>query len=178
MNTNEVISNRAIQLVGGVLGSKEPIHPNDDVNMSQSSNDTFPTAMHIAALDAISDRLMPAVRELQAAVHAKSEQWHDTVKVGRTHLEDAVPLTFGQEWSGYAHQLAQATDNVSTSAQGLYYELAAGGTAVGTGLNAPPGFAGQIAAEIATQTGRPFTTAANKFAAQGGLDAVVAAWGS
>ncbi|MGW5124058.1 class II fumarate hydratase [Streptomyces sp. NPDC004069] len=174
MNINEVISNRAIQLVGGELGSKTPVHPNDHVNLGQSSNDTFPTAMHIAALKAVRERLLPSVRALQQAIEAKAEQWHDVVKTGRTHLEDAVPLTAGQEWSGYAHQLDQAADRVTGSAQGLY-ELAMGGTAVGTGLNAPPGFGEQVAAEIASATGLPFTTAENKFAAQGGLDAMVGA---
>ncbi|MFG2884777.1 class II fumarate hydratase [Streptomyces sp. NPDC048297] len=174
MNTNEVISNRAIQLAGGELGSKTPIHPNDHVNMGQSSNDTFPTAMHIAAVKEIHEHLLPSVTALRQAIEAKADQWRDVVKIGRTHLEDAVPLTVGQEWSGYAHQLEQAVDRVTTSAQGLY-ELAAGGTAVGTGLNAPPGFAEQIAAEIAAETGYPFTTARNKFAAQGGLDAMVGA---
>ncbi|MFE5090764.1 class II fumarate hydratase [Streptomyces sp. NPDC056638] len=174
MNTNEVISNRAIQLVGGELGSKSPIHPNDHVNMGQSSNDTFPTAMHIAAVKAVHESLLPSVRALQQAIEAKSEQWRNVVKIGRTHLEDAVPLTVGQEWSGYAGQLQQAVDRVATSAEGLF-ELAAGGTAVGTGLNAPPGFAEQVAAEIASATGCPYTTAKNKFAAQGGLDAMVGA---
>ncbi|WP_281154051.1 class II fumarate hydratase [Streptomyces sp. HYC2] len=174
MNTNEVIGNRAIQLVGGELGSKTPVHPNDHVNMGQSSNDTFPTAMHIAAVKAVRERLLPSVRELRLAIEAKAEQWHDVVKTGRTHLEDAVPLTAGQEWSGYAHQLEQAAGRVTGSAEGLY-ELAMGGTAVGTGLNAPPGFGERVAAEIASATGLPFTTAENKFAAQGGLDAMVGA---
>ncbi|MGW3499031.1 class II fumarate hydratase [Streptomyces sp. NPDC001020] len=174
MNTNEVISNRAIQLVGGELGSKSPIHPNDHVNMGQSSNDTFPTAMHIAAVKVVHEHLLPSVQALQRAIEAKAEQWHDVVKIGRTHLEDAVPLTVGQEWSGYAHQLRQAIDRVTASAHGLY-EVAAGGTAVGTGLNAPPDFAEQVADEIASATGYPFTTAANKFAAQGGLDAMAGA---
>jgi fumarate hydratase class II len=174
MNVNEVISNRAIQLVGGQLGSKIPVHPNDDVNMGQSSNDTFPTAMHIAAVDVIHARLLPSVRALQHAIGAKSRDWREVVKIGRTHLEDAVPLTVGQEWSGYEHQLAQAIDRVTSSAAGLH-ELAAGGTAVGTGLNAPPGFGEQIAREISAQTGYQFKTAANKFAAQGSLDAMVAA---
>ncbi|GAA1910632.1 class II fumarate hydratase [Streptantibioticus ferralitis] len=174
MNTNEVISNRAIQLVGSELGSKSPVHPNDHVNMGQSSNDTFPTAMHIAAVKATHERLLPSVQALQQAIAAKAKQWRDVVKIGRTHLEDAVPLTVGQEWSGYAHQLTQAIDRVTASAEGLY-ELAAGGTAVGTGLNAPPGFGEQVAAEIAAATGYPFTTAQNKFAAQGGLDAMAGA---
>ena len=174
MNVNEVISNRAIQLAGGELGSKIPVHPNDDVNMGQSSNDTFPTAMHIAAVRTIHERLLPSVQALQQAIDAKARQWRDVVKIGRTHLEDAVPLTVGQEWSGYAHQLAQAIERVTAAARGLH-ELAAGGTAVGTGLNAPEGFGEQIAAEIARETGYPFVTAANKFSAQGGLDAMTGA---
>jgi fumarate hydratase, class II len=174
MNVNEVISNRAIQLVGGRLGSKTPVHPNDHVNMGQSSNDTFPTAMHIAAVQAIHTRLLPPAQALQRAIAAKAEQWRDVVKIGRTHLQDAVPLTVGQEWSGYAHQLAEAIGRVTAATDGLY-DLAAGGTAVGTGLNAPPGFGEQVAAEIAAATGYPFRTAANKFAAQGGMDAMVAA---
>ena len=174
MNLNEVISNRAIQLAGGELGSKTPVHPNDDVNMGQSSNDTFPTAMHIAAVRAIRQQLLPSARALEQAIAAKASQWRDVVKTGRTHLQDAVPLTVGQEWSGYARQLAQAISRVEMSVNGLD-ELAAGGTAVGTGLNAPPGFGDQIAAEIARQTGYPFRTAENKFAAQGGLDAMVGA---
>jgi len=174
MNVNEVISNRAIQLAGGQLGSKQPVHPNDDVNLGQSSNDTFPSAMHIAAVQAVHEHLLPSVRALQQAIADKAAEWAGVVKIGRTHLEDAVPLTVGQEWSGYAHQLTQAIDRVTSSAEGLY-ELAAGGTAVGTGLNAPPGFAEEIAAQIASQTGYPFITAASKFAAQGGLDAMVGA---
>ena len=174
MNVNEVISNRAIQLAGGQLGSKQPVHPNDDVNLGQSSNDTFPSAMHIAAVQAVHEHLLPSVQGLQQAIAGKAAQWADVVKIGRTHLEDAVPLTVGQEWSGYAHQLTQAADRVASSAEGLY-ELAAGGTAVGTGLNAPPGFAEEIAAQIARQTSYPFITAASKFAAQGGLDAMVGA---
>jgi fumarate hydratase, class II len=174
MNVNEVISNRAIQLTGGQLGSKTPVHPNDDVNMGQSSNDTFPTAMHIAAVRELHEHVLPSVRSLQQAVAAKAQQWQRVVKIGRTHLEDAVPLTVGQEWSGYATQLDQAIERVSASADGLR-ELAAGGTAVGTGLNAPPGFGDEIAAQIARQTGYPFRTAPNKFAAQGSLDAITAA---
>ncbi|NEB94869.1 class II fumarate hydratase [Streptomyces bauhiniae] len=174
MNTNEVISNRAIQLVGGELGSKTPIHPNDHVNMGQSSNDTFPTAMHIAAVRAVQEHLLPSVRALQRTIADKAERWHDVVKIGRTHLEDAVPLTVGQEWSGYARQLEQACDRADRAAEGLL-EIAMGGTAVGTGLNAPDDFAEQVAAEIAHRTGYSFTTAANKFAAQGGLDAMVGA---
>ena len=174
MNVNEVISNRCIQLVGGELGSKVPVHPNDDVNMGQSSNDTFPTAMHLATVEAILGHLVPCAEQLQAAFDAKSREWHDVVKIGRTHLEDAVPLTVGQEWSGYTVQLSQAIDRTQGGAEGLY-ELAMGGTAVGTGLNAPPGFAADSAARLAEYTGRPFTTAQNKFAAQGGLDAMVGA---
>jgi fumarate hydratase class II len=176
MNVNEVISNRAIQLVGGELGSKAPIHPNDDVNMGQSSNDTFPTAMHIAAVREIHLHLLPGVQALQQAIDAKAKDWAEVVKIGRTHLEDAVPLTVGQEWSGYSFQLAEAIDRVTTSSQGLF-DLAAGGTAVGTGLNAPKGFGEAIAREIAELTGFPFRTAPNKFAAQGGLDAMVSASG-
>jgi fumarate hydratase class II len=174
MNVNEVISNRAIQLVGGQLGSKDPIHPNDHVNMGQSSNDTFPTAMHIATVTEFKQRLIPNVHALQEAIADRAHEWRDVVKIGRTHLEDAVPLTVGQEWSGYARQLAQALERVTASTEGLY-ELAAGGTAVGTGLNAPPRFGEQIAAEIANQTGYPFVSADTKFAAQGGLDAMVGA---
>jgi fumarate hydratase, class II len=174
MNVNEVISNRAIQLAGGQLGSKTPVHPDDDVNMGQSSNDTFPTAMHIAAVQAIHQRLLPPVGALRDALKTKAQLWQDVVKIGRTHLEDAVPLTVGQEWSGYAHQLTQAIDRIAAASEGLH-ELAAGGTAVGTGLHAPPGFGEQVAAAIAVATGYPFRTAANKFAGQGGLDAMVAA---
>ncbi|MFF3166370.1 class II fumarate hydratase [Streptomyces sp. NPDC003273] len=174
MNTNEVISNRAIQLVGGELGSKTPVHPNDHVNMGQSSNDTFPTTMHIAAVKAVHEDLLPSVRALQQTIAHKAERWHDVVKIGRTHLEDAVPLTVGEEWSGYATQLEQAWHRAERATEGLL-ELAMGGTAVGTGLNAPEGFAEQVADEIARNTGYPFVTASNKFAAQGGLDAMVGA---
>jgi fumarate hydratase class II len=174
MNVNEVISNRAIQLAGGTLGSKNPIHPNDDVNMSQSSNDTFPTAMHIATVLEFSNRLMPAVTTLKDAIWAKARKWVDIVKIGRTHLQDATPLTVGQEWSGYATQLDDALTLVRQSLQALY-RLAIGGTAVGTGINASPDFGEKVAAEIAKLTGHPFITAPNKFAAQGSLDAMVAA---
>jgi fumarate hydratase class II len=174
MNVNEVISNRAIQLVGGRLGSKTPVHPNDDVNMGQSSNDTFPTAMHIAAVTAIEEHLLPATIRLHDATLQKSQQWTDVVKIGRTHLEDATPLTVGQEWSGYAAQLEDAIGHVSTTALGLY-RLAMGGTAVGTGLNAPPDFGEDTAKTIAELTGRPFVTAPNKFAAQSSLDPLVRA---
>src|SRR5438105_2600100 len=164
MNANEVISNRAIELAGGVLGSKEPIHPNDDVNMSQSSNDTFPTAMHIAAAKAVVDRLVPAVRELRDAVHAKAEEFADIVKIGRTHLQDAVPLTLGQEFGGYVAQLDADIARIEQTLDGLY-ELAIGGTAVGTGLNAPPGFGEKAAGRIAELTGLPFRAAPNFYAA-------------
>jgi fumarate hydratase, class II len=172
MNVNEVISNRAIQIAGGVLGSKAPIHPNDDVNMSQSSNDTFPTAMHIAAVGEIAERLLPRVGALADAIAAKAALWRDVVKIGRTHLEDAVPLTVGQEWSGYAAQLRDAMARVRATMGGLY-RIAAGGTAVGTGLNAPAGFDVAIAAEIAVLTGHPFVAAPNKFAALASLDEMV-----
>src|SRR5215469_5052278 len=164
MNVNEVISNRAIQLAGGQIGSKAPVHPNDHVNMGQSSNDTFPTAMHVAAVQAVQEE----------AIEDKAGQWRAVVKMGRTHLEDAVPLTVGQEWSGYARQLELAIGALERAAADLY-ELAAGGTAVGTGLNAPPGFAADVAERIAAETGYPFRTAANKFAALAGSDAVAAA---
>jgi fumarate hydratase class II len=172
MNVNEVISNRAIQLLGGVLGSKAPIHPNDHVNMAQSSNDTFPTAMHIASVMEIREHLVPEVEKLAQAIEAKARQWSNVVKIGRTHLEDAVPLTVGQEWSGYAAQLRDSLAVIDESLGGLY-RLAAGGTAVGTGLNAPPHFAEEIATKIAELTGLPFVTAPNKFAAQGSLDPMV-----
>jgi fumarate hydratase, class II len=174
MNVNEVISNRAIQLVGGTLGSKTPIHPNDHVNMGQSSNDTFPTAMHIAAVREIHDHLLPRVRRLQETMADKSHAWRDTVKIGRTHLQDAVPLTVGQEWSGYAAQLSDAIQRVEATVPGLH-QLAVGGTAVGTGLNAPEGFGAQAAQEIAQLTGHRFRRAPNSFATQGSLDAMVAA---
>ena len=174
MNVNEVISNRAIQLVGGTIGSKTPVHPNDHVNMGQSSNDTFPTAMHVAAVQAVHEDLLPNVTALYEAIAEKARSWRDVVKIGRTHLEDAVPLTVGQEWSGYARQLEQAIGGLKTSTEGLF-ELAAGGTAVGTGLNAPPGFAEAVAERISEQTGYPFRTALNKFAALAGSDAVAQA---
>jgi fumarate hydratase class II len=174
MNVNEVLSNRAIQLLGGQIGSKSPVHPNDDVNMGQSSNDTFPAAMHIAAVLELEDHLLPETAALAAAIEAKAAEWSDVVKTGRTHLQDAVPLTVGQEWSGYAHQIRDALKRIRASEQGLF-ELAAGGTAVGTGLNAPAGFSREIAAKISDLTGHRFVTAPNKFAAQGSLDAMVAA---
>ena len=174
MNVNEVISNRANQLLGGVIGSKSPIHPNDDVNMGQSSNDTFPTAMHIAAIIEVEHRLLPQAEALAHAIDHKSAEWQDVVKTGRTHLMDAVPLTVGQEWSGWARQIFDSLKRMRATEAGLL-ELAAGGTAVGTGLNAPPNFGRDIASTISTLTGYPFITAPNKFAAQGSLDAMVAA---
>ena len=174
MNVNEVISNRAIQITGGTLGAQEPVHPNDHVNMSQSSNDTFPTAMHVAAVKEITDVFLPKVSAVATAIEDKANQWQKIVKIGRTHLEDAVPLTVGQEWSGYAAQLRSSLVRVEQSLTDLY-KLAAGGTAVGTGLNSPPGFDIAIAKEIAELTNLPFITAPNKFEAQGSLDAIVAA---
>ena len=177
MNVNEVISNRAIELAGGVLGSKDPIHPNDDVNMSQSSNDTFPTAMHISAAVVLTRDLLPSVRELRDALAEKAEEWDDVVKIGRTHLQDAVPLTVGQEFSGYVAQVDFGIERVVASLPALY-RLALGGTAVGTGLNAPPGFAEKAAAVIAELTGLPFVSAKNKFAALAAHDEIVAASGA
>ncbi len=173
MNVNEVLSNRAIQLLDGELGSQKPVHPNDDVNHGQSSNDTFPTAMHIATVAMLDDVLLPQAEAWATAVEAKANQWMDVVKTGRTHLQDAIPLTVGQEWSGYAQQARDAIARVRQSMAGLY-ELAVGGTAVGTGLNAPAGFSVDMAREIAGLTRKPFVTAPNKFAAQGSLDAMVA----
>jgi fumarate hydratase, class II len=174
MNVNEVLSNRAIQLLGGELGSQHPIGPNDDVNMSQSSNDSFPTAMHIAAVRLLDGRLIPELDRLAKAIEVKADSWMDVVKIGRTHLEDAVPLSVGQEWSGWAAQIRACIADIERSREGLY-EIALGGTAVGTGLNAPNGFSTQVAAKIAELTGRPFITAPNKFTAQGSLDAMVRA---
>jgi fumarate hydratase class II len=172
MNVNEVISNRANQLLGGEPGSKKPVHPNDHVNMAQSSNDTFPTAMHIASVIEIRNALAPAVRTLADAIGEKARQWKDVVKIGRTHLQDAVPLTVGQEWSGYEAQLRDSLGLVEASLEGLY-SLAIGATAVGTGLNAPPRFGEEMAAKIAELTGVPFVSARNKFAALGSQDAMV-----
>jgi len=174
MNVNEVISNRCIQLVGGTLGSQQPVHPNDHVNMGQSSNDTFPTAMHIAAYTMATGKTIPALKRLRDAIDAKSKKWAKVVKIGRTHLEDAVPLTVGQEWSGYAGALDDAIAEVEHATGGLL-ELAMGGTAVGTGLNTAPGFGEEVAAQIASMTGAPYVTAANKFTAQGTLDRMVRA---
>jgi fumarate hydratase, class II len=177
MNANEVIANRAIELAGGERGSKAPIHPNDHVNMSQSSNDTFPTAMHIAAAEELLHRLIPSVTALRDALAVKEQQFGDIVKVGRTHLQDAVPLTLGQEFSGYVAQLDDDLERIRLALPGLY-ELAIGGTAVGTGLNAPPGFAERCAAKIAELTGLPFVSARNKFAALAAHDALVFAGGA
>jgi fumarate hydratase class II len=174
MNVNEVISNRCIQLVGGTLGSQTPVHPNDHVNMAQSSNDTFPTAMHIAAYTMATTKTIPAIKRLRDALNTKAQQWTDVVKIGRTHLEDAVPLTVAQEWSGYVGALDDALAETQ-HATDLLLVLAMGGTAVGTGLNAPAGFGDQVAAEIAKMTGTPYVTAANKFTAQGTLDRMVRA---
>ena len=174
MNVNEVISNRCIQLVGGKLGSQQPVHPNDHVNMGQSSNDTFPTAMHIAAYTMATAKTIPALNQLRDCIDAKSKEWADVVKIGRTHLEDATPLTVGQEWSGYAGALDDAIAEVEHATAGLLI-LAMGGTAVGTGLNAPPGFGEEVAAQIAQMTGVPYRTAPNKFTAQGTLDRIVRA---
>lgn len=172
MNANEVISNRAIEILGGEVGSKSPVHPNDHCNRSQSSNDTFPTAMHIAAAEEGSNRLLPALKHLYAVLTAKSEAWKDIVKIGRTHLQDATPLTLGQEFSGYATQLKYSIERVETSMPRLL-ALAQGGTAVGTGLNAKPGFAEKFASEVADFTGLSFATAENKFEALAAHDAFV-----
>ena len=172
MNVNEVISNRCCQIAGTPLGSKRPVHPNDDVNMSQSSNDTFPSAMCIAAAVNAKERLLPAARDLTGAIDAKANEWRDIVKIGRTHMQDATPITLGQEWSGYVVMLSDNEERIDYSLKGVY-RLALGGTAVGTGINAAPGFAESAAAEIAKLTGLPFITAPNKFAVQGGHDALV-----
>jgi fumarate hydratase class II len=174
MNANEVISNRAIELAGGVMGSKTPVHPNDHVNMSQSSNDTFPTAMHIAAVEQITHVLVPSVRALRAALAAKAQSFATIVKIGRTHLMDAVPLTLGQEFSGYVAQLDADLRRIEACLPDLY-ELALGGSAVGTGLNTPAGFDGRAAARIAEITGLPFVPASNMFAALAAHDALVQA---
>ena len=173
MNVNEVIGNRASQLLGGELGTKHPVHPNDHVNLGQSSNDTFPTAMHIATLLAVREHTLPRLDELIDAVWAKAVRWVDVVKIGRTHLQDATPLTVGQEWSGWATQLRDARARLERALDAVR-ELAAGGTAVGTGLNAPDGFGERIAAKLADLTGLPLETAPNKFAAQASLDGMVA----
>jgi len=177
MNVNEVISNRCSQLTGNPLGSKMPVHPNDHVNMSQSSNDSFPSAMHVAAVKNINQRLIPSVKHLRDSLHAKAEEWKEIVKVGRTHMQDATPITLGQEFSGYAGLLDGNLERLENNMQDVYH-LALGGTAVGTGINAPPGFDKKVAAEIARQTGLPFITAPNKFAVQGSHDALVMLSGS
>jgi fumarate hydratase class II len=172
MNVNEVISNRCCQLAGTPLGSKTPIHPNDHVNMSQSSNDSFPSAMYIAAAVNVNQRLIPAVKGLHDAIADKVEQWKDIVKIGRTHMQDATPLTLGQEWSGYEGVLTDDVDRIEDALKGVY-RLALGGTAVGTGINSAPGFGEAAAAEIAKLTGLPFVSAPNKFTVQGAHDALV-----
>ena len=172
MNVNEVISNRCSQLARTPLGSKTPVHPNDHVNMSQSSNDTFPSAMYIAAAVNVTKRLMPAVKALHDSIAAKAAEWDDIVKIGRTHMQDATPITLGQEWSGYAYMLAEDLERLEDALKGVY-RLSLGGTAVGTGINAAPGFAEAAVAEIARLTGLPFVSAPNKFAVQGSHDALV-----
>jgi len=177
MNVNEVISNRSCQLAGTPLGSKRPVHPNDHVNMSQSSNDTFPTAMYVAAAMATRDRLVPALRGLRDRLDAKAQAWADIIKIGRTHMQDAVPLTLGQEISGYVGMLDEAIDGIEAAVRPVH-RLALGGTAVGTGINAPQGFAEKAVAEIARLTGHPFEPAPNKFVVQGAHDALVGLSGS
>jgi len=172
MNANEVISNRAIEMMGGTMGSKSPVHPNDHVNMSQSSNDTYPTAMHIAAAEEVSGRLLPALRALHAALDEKARAWTHIIKIGRTHTQDATPLTLGQEFSGYAQQVENGIARIEITLP-MLMELAQGGTAVGTGLNAPVGFAEGVAERIAAITGLAFTTAPNKFEALAAHDAMV-----
>jgi fumarate hydratase, class II len=172
MNVNEVVSNRCCQLAGTALGSKTPVHPNDHVNMSQSSNDSFPSAMYIAAALNVTGWLLPSVNGLRDAIAAKAEEWQDIVKIGRTHMQDATPITLGQEWSGYAGMLSDNIERIGDALKGVY-RLALGGTAVGTGINAPPGFAEEAAAEIAKLTSLPFVSAPNKFTVQGAHDALV-----
>src|SRR5882757_7657109 len=172
MNVNEVISNRCCQLAGTPLGSKTPVHPNDHVNTAQSSNDSFPSAIDIAAAVNTKERRLPAVSALRDAIAAKAQAWSDIVKIGRTHMQDATPLTLGQEWSGYAGMLADDLERIETALQGVY-RLALGGTAVGTGINSVPGFGEAAAAQIAKLTGLPFVTAPNKFTVQGAHDAQV-----
>jgi fumarate hydratase, class II len=172
MNVNEVISNRCCQLAGTPLGSKSPVHPNDHVNMSQSSNDSFPTAMNIAAAVNVKERLIPAVVGLRDAIDAKAIEWKDIVKIGRTHMQDATPLTLGQEWSGYVGMLDDDVERIDDALKGVY-RIALGGTAVGTGINAAPGFGDAAAAEIANLTALPFVSAPNKFTVQGAHDGLV-----
>jgi len=177
MNANEVISNRAIEILGGVMGTKKPVHPNDHVNMSQSSNDTYPTAMHIACAERIVHDLLPALKHLHGALAEKQKAFDHIIKIGRTHTQDATPLTLGQEFSGYAAQVASAIRRIELTLPGLY-ELAQGGTAVGTGLNAPVGFAEKVAGRVAAITGLPFVTAPNKFEALAAHDAMVFSHGA
>jgi fumarate hydratase class II len=177
MNANEVISNRAIEILGGVIGSKKPVHPNDHVNMSQSSNDSYPSAMHIAAAEEIVHRLVPALRKLHKALDDKARSWKDIVKIGRTHTQDATPITLGQEFSGYARQVENGIARIEMTLP-MLMQLAQGGTAVGTGLNAPPGFAEKVAEKIAAITGLPFTSAPNKFEALAAHDAMVFSHGA
>ncbi|MCC7266824.1 MAG: class II fumarate hydratase [Caulobacteraceae bacterium] len=177
MNANEVISNRAIEMLGGEMGSKKPVHPNDHVNMSQSSNDTYPTAMHIACAEEVARSVMPALEHLHAALKVKTEAFAHIIKIGRTHTQDATPLTLGQEFGGYSHQTAMAVRRIKETLYGLY-ELAQGGTAVGTGLNAPVGFAEKVAERIAAITHLPFVTAPNKFEALAAHDAMVFSHGA
>jgi fumarate hydratase class II len=177
MNANEVISNRAIEMLGGEMGSKSPVHPNDHVNMAQSSNDTYPTAMHIACAEEIVTRLVPALQHLHKALDKKAKAWAKIIKIGRTHTQDATPLTLGQEFSGYAQQVANGIARIEQTLP-LLMQLAQGGTAVGTGLNAPKGFAEKVAKEIATITGLPFTSAPNKFEALAAHDAMVMSHGA
>jgi fumarate hydratase class II len=177
MNANEVISNRAIEMLGGEMGSKKPVHPNDHVNMSQSSNDTYPTAMHVACAEQIHHDLLPALRHLLAALDAKAEAWTKIIKIGRTHTQDATPITLGQEFSGYAQQVRSGIARIEQTMPSLM-ELAQGGTAVGTGLNAPVGFAEKVAERIAVITGLPFTSAPNKFEALAAHDAMVMTHGA
>lgn len=172
MNVNEVISNRAIQRLGGIVGSKSPVHPNDHVNMGQSSNDAFPTAMHVATAQAVEQRLAPAVRALRSSIDAKAREWADVVKVGRTHLQDAMPVTVGQEWSGYVAQLDDAMTSLARALDGVM-RLAIGGTAVGTGATAPTGFGDEVVAELARLTHLPFLPAPNRFAAMSAMDDLV-----
>ena len=177
MNANEVISNRAIEMLGGVMGSKKPVHPNDHVNMSQSSNDTYPTAMHVACAEQIVHDLLPALKHFHAALAKKAKDWAHIIKIGRTHTQDATPLTLGQEFGGYAQQVANGIKRIESTLP-MLMELAQGGTAVGTGLNAPVGFAEKVAEQIAAITGLPFTTAPNKFEALAAHDAMVMSHGA
>jgi fumarate hydratase class II len=177
MNANEVISNRAIEILGGEMGSKKPVHPNDHVNMSQSSNDTYPTAMHIACSEEVVHRLLPALRKLHKALHDKAEAWTRIIKIGRTHTQDATPLTLGQEFSGYAQQVENGIARIESTLPALM-QLAQGGTAVGTGLNAPKGFAEKVAERVAAITKLPFTSAPNKFEALAAHDAMVFSHGA